>query len=624
MSSGKVNRKAKLMVATPSHHTLYRLNRLITTFLAQMRHLPVPVEDPASESVKQSGIHDLSNASTDSTIVQDASEQAALTHQTLEPALSPAPIEHDDGHIKNTSVHEQQLQGHLSDKSTVEYAERSLLRCKKAHLIINPRAGHNFTRISDVLAVLSAAGWKTDIAVKHYVGHAIELATRAAEQDYDLVIAYGGDGTINHVVNGIMSAKGKRQRIAIGVIPGGTANQWASETSVPVDPVKAVLALIDSNVRVVDLGRLQVQEVMFPNQSQESQQQSKKDKKVRKRKVKQSSNRVSYFLLTAGLGLDASVIGHTSKGLKQRVGLLAFDLAVVESLPEQHAFPIELKMVEDGQDQPVSWSGTAYQVILGNTRHYANAVELTPDVYLDDGKLELCVITEGNTLTTLQQISSLLFRHKPDAMTASHFLATHFLITVPASVHLHLDGSTIELEDYLSKSDRKALRDTQDKEHVMVTYRFDAVPHALRAMIPRNYDNTLFEHAPQHEVSSIEDRQCTDKDHTEQQLTMQSESSDLLNMLQEQGYKVRVNGVVQVPSKKQTTIIAGNTVKQRTGETRPVAVRIDEDTIVLSHNGEHILLAHVEKLQDSAVVIAHGKKSKRGVIKAKHIVLPDS
>ena len=616
------------MLDTSSHHTLHRLNRLITTFLAQMRHRPDPDENTAFESVKESDTHDQSNASTDSTLIQVATEptieQTPLTHQTLEPALYSTLIEHDDDLTINTTVHKQELQGQLLDKSAVEYSERSLLRCKKAHLIINPRAGHNFTRISDVLALLSAAGWKTDIAVKHYVGHAIELATRAAEQDYDLVIAYGGDGTINHVVNGVMSAKGKRQRIAIGVIPGGTANQWASETSVPLDPVKATLALIDSDVRAVDLGRIRVQEIMFPNQTQESQQQRKTDKKVRKRKVKQSSDRVSYFLLTAGLGLDASVIGHTSKKLKQRVGLLAFDLAVVESLPEQHAFPIEVKMVEDGQDQPVSWSGTAYQVILGNTRHYANAVELTPDVYLDDGKLELCVITQGNTFTTLQQISSLLFRHKPDAVTASHFLATHFLITVPASVHLHLDGSAIELEDYLSKSDRKALRDAQDNEQVMVTYRFDAVPHVLRAMIPRNYDNTLFEHAPQPEVSSIEDRQCADKDNTEQQLTMQSESSDILNMLQEQGYKVKVNGVIQVPSKKQTTIMAGNAVKQRTGETRPVAVRIDEATIVLSHNGEHAPLAQIQMLPDGAVVIAHGKRSKRGVIKAKHVMLPDS
>jgi hypothetical protein len=189
---------------------------------------------------------------------------------------------------------------------------------------------------------------------------------------------------------------------------------------------------------------------------------------------------------------------------------------------------------------------------------------------------------------------------------------------------MHLDGSTIELEDYLSKSDRTALRDTQDKEQVMVTYRFDAVSSALRALIPRNYDNTLFEHAPQHDVSSLNDRQCADKDNAEQQITIHSESSDFLNMLQGRGFKVKINGVVQVPSKKQTTIIAGSTVKQRTGEMRPVAIRIDEETIVLSHSGEHAYLAHMLMLPDGAEVIAYGKKSKRGVIKAKHVVLPDS
>ncbi len=615
------------MLATPSHHTFHRLNRLITTFLAQMWHVHDPVENPVSVAVKESDTHDQSDASTNSTLTQFSPEptieRAALTHQTLEPALSPVPTEHDDERTEVTSVSKQEWYAQLSDESAAVYAKRSLLRCKKAYLIINPRAGHNFTRIADVLAVLSAAGWKTDMAVKQYVGHITELATRAAEQDYDLVIAYGGDGTINHVVNGVMGAKGKGRRKAIGVIPGGTVNQWAAETSVPVDPVKAALALIDSNVRTVDLGRLQVQAIQFPNQTQESQQQQKKGQKARKSKAKLPASRENYFLLTAGLGIDAAVISHTSKGLKQRVGPLAFDLAVAESLPEQHPFPIEVTIFENGQDQPVSWSGEAYQVILGNTRRYANALELTPDVHLDDGKLELCVIREGNTLTTLQQISSLLFRHKPDPISARHFLATHFLITVPASIHMHLDGSAVQLEDYLNKSDREALLQTQNREHVKVTYRFDAVPHALRMAIPRTYDNTMLEHAAHQEESYTGNRQRAEKDTTKHHVTLQSESSDLINMLQEQGYKVKVNGVGQVPNKRQTHIIAGSTVRQRTGETIPVAVRIDDDTVILSQTGEHAPLAQIQMLPDGAVVIAHGKKSKRGVINAKHVVLPD-
>jgi diacylglycerol kinase family enzyme len=538
------------------------------------------------------------------------------------------PVEHDDGRSNNTYVSGQQWQGQRAEKSIAKYSTGSRLHCKKAYVIINPRAGHNFSKISDVLAILAAAGWKTDIAVKHYAGHAIELATRAAEQDYDLVIAYGGDGTINHVVNGVMAAKGKGRRKAIGVIPGGTANQWASETGVPVDPVKAALALIESNVHTVDIGRLQVQEILFPDQTQKNRQQQPYGQKEQKSKAKKPSCREKYFLLTAGLGIDALVISHTSKAMKQRVGPLAFDLAIAESLQEQHAFPIEITIVGDGQEQPITWSGKAYQVILGNTRRYANAVEFTPDVYLDDGKLELCVITTGNTITTLQQMSSLLFRHKTDAVTAKHFLATHYLITLPASVHIHLDGSPVQLKDYLSKPDREALRREQHREHVMVTYRFDAIPHALRTAIPRTYDNTLFEHEGRQEESytATQQRVETETPYQNDKLheKLQSEPTNLVNMLVEHGCKVKLKGVATMLDKRHTTILAGSTVNQRTGETRPVAVRIDEDTLVLSHRGEQLPHVYVEKVRDGAVVIAHGKEDKRGVIKAKHVMLMDS
>jgi diacylglycerol kinase family enzyme len=620
------------MVATTSHHTFHRLSRLLTTFLAQMRPVSADhVENPEAVTMKQPEPNDQGTSDTNSTLPQAAPEstieQDALPEHNLEPALSSIAVEHDDGRSQKTFIGERQGKGQHSDKSAVKYSTGSPLRCKKAYLIINPRAGHNFTRISDVLAILSAAGWKTDIAVKHYAGHAIELATRAAEQDYDLVIAYGGDGTINHVVNGVMAAKGKGRRKVIGVIPGGTVNQWASETSVPIDPVKATLALIESKVHTVDLGRLQIQEIVFPDQTQENRQQQQNGHHVPKSKKKPRSSGENYFLLTAGLGIDASVIDHTSKAMKQRVGPLAFDLAVVESLPEQHAFPIKITIFDDGQDQPIVWSGEAFQVILGNTRRYANALELTPDVYLDDGKLELGIITTGSTIMTLQQITSLLFRHKTDSVTAKHFLATHFLITLPASIHIHLDGSAVQLEDYLNKPDREALRRELHREHVMVTYRFDAIPHALRIAIPRTYDNALFEHASRQEESYTDIQQRVDKGTVDQDDKLhgklQSESTDLVTMLTEHGYKVKLSGVATMQDKKHTSIFAGSMVNQRTGETVPVAVRINEDTLVLSQTGERLPHAFIEKVRDGAVVIAHGKKGKRGVIKAKHVVLPD-
>src|SRR5438045_4603402 len=112
------------MVATPSHHTFHKLSRLLTTFLAQMRPVSDPVENPEAVSSKQPDTNDRSAANTDSTLPQVASEpnieQAALPHQTFEPALSPVPVEYEDGHYNTTFVSEQKRQENFSDKSNVK------------------------------------------------------------------------------------------------------------------------------------------------------------------------------------------------------------------------------------------------------------------------------------------------------------------------------------------------------------------------------------------------------------------------------------------------------------------------------------------------------------------------
>ena len=126
------------------------------------------------------------------------------------------------------------------------------MHCKRACLVINPRDGQNLTKLPAILAVFSAAGWHTDVVLKDYGGHTMELATKAARQGYDLVIAYGGDGTLNQVVNGAMN--GEKHKSIVGVLPGGTVNQWAAEVGVPQNPVKAALAFVSSNVRKVDQG----------------------------------------------------------------------------------------------------------------------------------------------------------------------------------------------------------------------------------------------------------------------------------------------------------------------------------------------------------------------------------
>jgi len=95
---------------------------------------------------------------------------------------------------------------------------------KRASLIVNLRSGRTVVKVPEMVAVLTAAGWKTDICLKEYSGETLTLARQAAKDSHDLVIGYGGDGTLNAVVNGVLYARGKS---IIGDLPGGTFNEWA-------------------------------------------------------------------------------------------------------------------------------------------------------------------------------------------------------------------------------------------------------------------------------------------------------------------------------------------------------------------------------------------------------------
>jgi hypothetical protein len=93
----------------------------------------------------------------------------------------------------------------------------------------------------------------------------------------------------------------------------------------------------------------------------------------------------------------------------------------------------------------------------------------SPYVQIEYGWPGLCVITEGNMLATLEQMVSFLFRRRPDSNSTRNLQGAHFLITVPASIHLQLDGSSVQLEDYLSRADREALQQAPDRAQVMVS-----------------------------------------------------------------------------------------------------------------------------------------------------------
>jgi diacylglycerol kinase (ATP) len=344
-----------------------------------------------------------------------------------------------------------------------------------ACLVVHPRSGINLAKVPDVVAVLAAAGWTTDVVVKDAKGQTMELAARAAEAGYDFVLAYGGDGTLNHVLNGVLAFEGKRPA-AVGVIPGGTANVWAAEVGIPADPVRAAKVLVESEIRTVDVGHVGVESLTLGAESSEQDKQAASASGARR-----------HFLLMAGLGVDASMMGRTPTELKHKFGVAAVALTALKMLPSLRSYPVSVR-----SEKGFAWDGRALQLVVGNTRLYGKIARLTPDALLDSGALDLSVLTARSGMSAFMQVVSVLLRGRP---THSHSVASrgaHFHISAPASVDLQLDGSAVKLRKYLSAKARDALTRAGDPARVIVNYRFDAVPAALRIAVPRDYDGALF------------------------------------------------------------------------------------------------------------------------------------
>lgn len=531
---------------------------------------------------------------------------------------------------------------------------------KHACLIVDLRSGDNVVKVPDLIAVLQAAGWQTDVCLKEFSGETLKLAEQAAKDGHDLVIGYGGDGTLNAVVNGVMYAGGKS---IIADIPGGTFNEWAGEITIPPDPVRAALAIVNSIPRKVDLGFFEVEGLTVPahadNHTRDAQEEPAEDVEDRgtgepakagqiadteeiQAKPKKAGKHRQYFLLHAGLGVDAAIMAHINKPLKYHIGKFAFDIAGLKELPRQRPFPVEISSLDKQDHAELLWQGEAWQLIVNNTRRYAGTIDLSPNAYIDDGILDVSVVIAGGPLTTLQEAVSFLLLHTVDNNSTQNFRGKRLAISVPASIELELDGSVVKLKDFLRKKERKALERVGNADDVMVRYRFDAVPAAVSMAFPCTYDGAMFEKpshkAPfeqaaqqrqqieakisvlQQEYQGQQGEQADQNGHAGQ---AEAQFADQAEELQQQGRKITVAGVTPDPHQPGTYIIAGTYQRKNDGKVEPAAVCLDDHTLVLNAQGEQLPLLLLENLQQGEQISVSGKKSKRAVIDADCILLPD-
>ena len=267
-----------------------------------------------------------------------------------------------------------------------------------AVIIANPMSGfllHHRHRVQETLAFLRTHGWRAELWFTQGPGQGRELARKAVEQQAAMVIAAGGDGTINEVIQALVGSE-----TALGVLPTGTVNVWAREMGIPLDVVGARNVLVRGQTRRVDLGCVNGR----------------------------------YFLLMVGIGIDGEVTQAVERKPLKRLGVLGYLLAALWFGPGYSGFPVIVR----NHDMVVRTR--AVEVFIGNTQLYAGAVTFTWKAKCDDGQLDLCIVRKRNLPGRLVVLWDFLLRREQRRLWVRYDQFTSITIETPHPIAFQVDG----------------------------------------------------------------------------------------------------------------------------------------------------------------------------------------
>ena len=224
----------------------------------------------------------------------------------------------------------------------------------KTFLICNPAAGG----IADRRALLKKlkAAFGSSIWFTKRRGDATRLARQAIRNGFDYLIAAGGDGTLNEVINGIGS---RAKKVQAGLLPLGTGNDFARTLELPSSVEDNIDILLSQRTRKIDLVRVK-------------------------------SDRVRYFInVSAGGGFSGMGTEKLTPELKQRWGPLAYVRAAAAMLPKLHGYRTRIVLEERRE-----FSADLYTPIVANGRYVACGLPIAPKVDPGDGRLDVVLISK--------------------------------------------------------------------------------------------------------------------------------------------------------------------------------------------------------------------------------------
>ena len=284
---------------------------------------------------------------------------------------------------------------------------------RTATLIYNPIAGRNPARrereIAEVIDVLSAAGVDCRALRTTGKGTATELARDAVSSGQNLIIACGGDGTVNEIVNGIAP-----DQTQLAILPGGTANIITNELRLPPNPVRAARQFTAWRPRRIALGYATGCALQAANPAG----------KVGR-----------YFLSVAGVGFDAYVIQKLAFDFKMSLGIVAYVLEGVRQLM-RYSFPALVCQV-DGRRTETSFA------LIQRTSRYAGNFRTAPTQALANSHFGVSLFTRRGRLRYVGYAAAVVAQRRPRDFEYLETTRVNFNVDSKARVYFELDGELV-------------------------------------------------------------------------------------------------------------------------------------------------------------------------------------
>ena len=268
-------------------------------------------------------------------------------------------------------------------------------------LILNPIAGRGRgERMKEqILARLKQSGCEHDISFTGQKGVGKLLAKQAAADGYDIVIAAGGDGTVNEVVNGIAGSQS-----AIGVVPLGTGNDFAMMIGMPKDPLACLDRILQGRMQTVDLCRVNDR----------------------------------YFASSVGAGFDGECTYTANHRFKHLRGMIVYILSVFTTVFSYHPRHVRLTIDGTTREQEITLLAVA------NSRSYGGGMLVAPDAVVDDGLFDICLADKMSPFRIMYMLPRFIKGKHLTMREVTMYKGREIILESTTPIYYQVDGEFFE------------------------------------------------------------------------------------------------------------------------------------------------------------------------------------